>query len=325
MNSRFTELHYIDSHTGGEPTRVIHDGYPALEGATVAEKLAFLRTHHDWVRSAAVNEPRGSDAIVGAILLPASHPQVDAGVIFFNNTGYIHMCVHGTIGLAVTLAHLGRLPDTGIARLETPVGNVTATLRQDNTVTVANVPSFRCQAGVTLEVPEFGTVIGDVAWGGNWFFLVERHALAVEFPNIAALTRFCTATRQALARAGISGSDGGEIDHIEVFASPSAGIDADSQNFVLCPGGAYDRSPCGTGTSAKLACLHADGKLAPGDTWRQAGIVGSVFSGTIAVAGDTLIPHISGSAFITGAGRLLIDANDPFRHGIPGAIEAIEA
>jgi 4-hydroxyproline epimerase len=316
MTSSISELHYIDSHTGGEPTRVIHAGFPELAGTTMAEKRAALQQSHDWVRSASVNEPRGSDAVVGALLLPPSNPEMDAGVIFYNNVGYINMCVHGTIGLAVTLAHMGRLAANGTARIETPVGNVEAALTGSNFVTVENVPSYRSHADVTVDVPGYGPVTGDVAWGGNWFFLVEQHSQELLLTNVGELTRFCSAIRQALRDAEIAGTDGMEIDHIELFSPPHAGIDADSQNFVLCPGGAYDRSPCGTGTSAKLACLHARGKLAPGQTWRQASIVGSVFEGSVEVKDDTVIPKIKGSAYITGEGRLLIDSNDPFAHGI---------
>ncbi|MEZ5324989.1 MAG: proline racemase family protein [Verrucomicrobiales bacterium] len=316
MTPSITELHYIDSHTGGEPTRVVHSGFPELAGDTMAEKRVSLQSSHDWVRSASVNEPRGSDAVVGAVLLPPSDPAMDAGVIFFNNVGYINMCVHGTIGLAVTLAHMGRLAANGTARIETPVGNVEATLTDSNFVTVANVPSFRSQADVTVEVPSYGVVTGDVAWGGNWFFLVEQDSIKLCLANVGELTRFSTAIRRALAEANVTGDDGMEIDHIELFSPPASGLDADSQNFVLCPGGAYDRSPCGTGTSAKLACLHARGKLAPGQIWRQASIVGSIFEGTVETQGATVIPRIKGSAYITGEGRALIDPRDPFAHGI---------
>ena len=316
MPPAYLELCYVDSHTGGEPTRIIHFGYPELNGANMAQKRTFLSKNHDWVRSVAVNEPRGFDAIVGAILLPSAQPDVDAGVIFFNNVGYINMCVHGTIGLAATLAHMGKLHSTNRAKIETPVGTVEAVLNPDNSVTVANVPSYRARKGVSINVPGFGTVKGDIAWGGNWFFLVEHHSLDVRLENISELTRFCNAARHALADAGITGEQGMEIDHVEVFAPPVSGVKADSQNFVLCPGGAYDRSPCGTGTSAKLACLYADGKLAPGQVWRQASVVGSIFEGKVDIRGSEIVPHITGSAFITGEGRLIVDPNDPFKYGI---------
>jgi 4-hydroxyproline epimerase len=316
--SKFLQLQFVDSHTGGEPTRVIVDGYPAaLAGCSMTEARELLRSDYDWIRTASVNEPRGSDAVVGALLLPAVLPECDAGVVFFNNSGYLDMCVHGTIGLAVTMVHLDRLEPGNTLRLETPVGRVAARIGEANEVTVDNVPSYRSSEGITVRVDVYGDVVGDVAWGGNWFFLAQEHPMTVRFDRVAELTEFCWAVRHALARDGVMGEGGAEIDHVEVFAAPQRGVDADSQNFVLCPGGAYDRSPCGTGTSAELACLHAAGKLQEGEVWRQAGIVGSVFRGSIRRSDDgNLIPSITGSAHLTGEGKLLLDPADPFRNGI---------
>ncbi len=317
MAPSLKRLRVIDSHTGGEPTRVVIEGGPDWGNVTMAEGRALLQSEDDWLRTAVVLEPRGSDAVVGALLCQSSDPACDAGVIYFNNKGYINMCVHGTIGLAVTLAWLGRLDDRGEARIETPVGVVTATRHDDGRVTVANVPSYRSLKDLRLEVPGYGEVGADVAWGGNWFLLVHDHDLEVRFDNIPELTAFALAARQALERDGIRGSDGLEIDHIEIFADAPPGLEADSQNFVLCPGGAYDRSPCGTGTSAKLACLHAAGKLKEGEVWRQAGIVGSVFEGSVALDEEgRLIPSITGSAYVNGESTLILDPADPFRHGI---------
>ncbi len=297
----------IDSHTGGEPTRVVVAGGPDLGGGSVAEQLAVFRDRHDRFRSAVVNEPRGSDVVVGALLVPPTDPACAAGVIFFNNVGYLGMCGHGTIGLVVTLAHLGRLAP-GEHRIETPVGTIAARLHDDGQVSVRNVPSYRLAQGVRIDVDGHGPVTGDVAWGGNWFFLCDDHGQDVSLANVERLTDFSWRIRRALTRQGITGSGGAEIDHVELFAG--------HRNFVLCPGGAYDRSPCGTGTSAKLACLHADGKLRPGQTWRQESIVGSAFEGTIELAGDTLIPTIKGSAYVTAEATLLLDPRDPFRDGI---------
>jgi len=299
-------LSVIDSHTEGEPTRVVLDGVPDLGSGSMRERLDLLRDHHDWVRSACANEPRGFDAVVGAVLLPPVDPANDAGVLFFNNTGYLHMCGHGTMGVAETLRHLGRLRDN-TCRLETPVGIVTATLRDDGAITVENVPSYRRDRAMQIEVDGLGTLTGDVAWGGNWFFLTENVGVEVAAGNLAALTEIAARIRAALSS---------EIDHIEIFGPPSR-PDADSKNFVLCPGGAYDRSPCGTGTSAKLACLHADGKLRPGEVWRQESVIGSLFEGSFRLAGDTLVPSVTGRAHVTGETRLLLNDGDPFRHGIP--------
>jgi 4-hydroxyproline epimerase len=305
------QLEFIDSHTGGEPTRLIIGGGPALRG-TVVEQLAQLRSEHDWLRRCAVNEPRGSDVLVGALLCTPSDASCAAGVIFFNNVGYLGMCGHGTIGLIASLAHLGRIAP-GVHRVETPVGVVEATLREDGKVEVRNVPSYRHAHHVTVDVPGIGLVAGDVAWGGNWFFLVHEHGQHLSMARIDELTDYAWRVRKALADAGVTGASGAEVDHIELYGPSES---ADSKCFVLCPGRAYDRSPCGTGTSAKLACLAADGKLAPGHVWRQESIVGSVFEGRIEIVGSSVVPTIIGEAWVSAEGRLLLDERDPFRLGI---------
>jgi 4-hydroxyproline epimerase len=305
-------LDVIDSHTGGEPTRVILAGGPDLPPVGMSERLAYLRDEHDWLRAASVNEPRGSDVLVGALLCPPFDPASAAGVIFFNNVGYLGMCGHGTIGLVVTLAHLGRI-GPGLHRLETPVGVVDALLHESGAVTVRNVPSYRLAARVSISVDGLGTIQGDVAWGGNWFFLVEHHNEQLTLANVERLTDVCWRIRQALQRHGITGTNGQEIDHIELFGPSSV---ANSRNFVLCPGKAYDRSPCGTGTSAKLACLAADGKLQPGQVWRQESIVGSIFEATFERVGDQILPSITGTAHVIAETRLLLGPCDPFRLGI---------
>lgn len=307
-------IQIIDSHTGGEPTRVIVSGGPELGSGSMAERLARFRGEFDEYRSATVNEPRGSDVVVGALLCEPVNPAAAAGVIFFNNVGYLGMCGHGTIGLVVTLAHMGRI-GPGRHVLETPVGDVVAVLDAEGEVTVENIPSFRSAAAVTIKVAGEGPVTGDVAWGGNWFYLVEDHGQDIRLANVEKLTDFTWRIRQALEREGVTGDQGGEIDHIELFGPPARG-DADSKNFVLCPGKAYDRSPCGTGTSAKLACLAASGKLAEGAVWRQESIVGSVFSGWYRKQDDRIIPSIRGSAFVNAEATLLLDERDPFCMGI---------
>jgi 4-hydroxyproline epimerase len=312
-----SEIHIVDSHTAGEPTRVVVAGGPELGNGPVAERLRRFAAEHDDFRSAVVNEPRGSDVLVGALLVEPVDEACVAGVLFFNNVGYLGMCGHGTIGLVTTLAHLGRI-EAGEHRIETPVGVVRATLLDDGRVTVENVPSYRSQKGVAVEVAGFGAVTGDVAWGGNWFFLTENAPVPLTLENREALTSFAMAVKAALNVQGITGANGGEIDHVEVF-SPSTVPGNDSRNFVLCPGNAYDRSPCGTGTSAKLACLAADGKLAAGQVWRQEGILGTVFEGSYRIGTGPqtqVIPSITGSAYVTGEGRLLLQEDDPFRVGI---------
>jgi 4-hydroxyproline epimerase len=304
----------IDSHTGGEPTRVVLSGGPDLGVGPLAERLERFRSQHDDFRSAIVNEPRGSDVMVGALLCEPMDPACAAGVIFFNNVGYLGMCGHGTIGLVATLAYLGRIAP-GEHRIETPVGTVSAVLHESRDVTVNNVASYRRAGDVQVEVPGHGTVIGDVAWGGNWFYLVHDHDLKLTLDNIEALTNFAWAVRQALRAQGITGDADQEIDHIELFGPPrSAG--ADSRNFVLCPGKAYDRSPCGTGTSAKLACLYADGKLREGQIWRQESVIGSLFEGSVKVREGKVYPSIKGSAFVNAEAELVLDPRDPLCMGI---------
>jgi 4-hydroxyproline epimerase len=304
----------IDSHTGGEPTRTVMSGGPQLGDDSLAARLGRLRAEYDNFRSAVVNEPRGSDAMVGALLCPPVDSSCATGVIFFNNVGYLGMCGHGTIGVVTTLAYLN-LIRPGTHRIETPVGVVAARLDERGEVTVANVPSYRWAAGVTVEVSGHGPVTGDVAWGGNWFFLASDHGQRLALDNLETLTDFTWRIRQALTRAGITGAGGQEIDHIELFV-PSQLEGVGSRNFVLCPGKAYDRSPCGTGTSAKLACLYADGELREGQVWRQESIVGSIIEGTVEIVNDEIHPSIKGSAFITAEADLIMDERDPFCLGI---------
>jgi len=304
----------IDSHTGGEPTRVIVSGGPELGNDSLANRLERFKNEHDDFRRAIVNEPRGSEAVIGALLCAPVDQSCVTGIIFFDRAGYLGMCGHGTIGVIATLAHLNRI-GPGLHRIETPVGVVVAQLDENKTVEVANVPSYRHAAGVTIEVPGVGRVKGDVAWGGNWFFLVNEHRQELEFDNIDRLLDFTLRVRDALVRAGIKGPDGHEIDHVELFG-PSRLPGVNSKNFVLCPSKTYDRSPCGTGTSAKLACLFADGKLKEGDVWKQESIVGSVFEGSIKVVDNMVHPRIKGKAFITAEADLILDARDPFAMGI---------
>lgn len=302
----------VDSHTGGEPTRVVTAGFPDLGRGTMAERLELFRRNHDRLRSAIVCEPRGYDAIVGALMCEPVDPTAAAGVIFFNNVGYLGMCGHGTIGLVKTLEHMGRV-SAGTHKIETPVGTVEATLHADGMVTITNVSSYRFAKDVTVDVDGYGSVTGDIAYGGNWFFLIGDHNFELELKHLKELTAFSAAVRDALKKNNITGESGAEIDHIELFSSTP---NADSRNFVLCPGIEYDRSPCGTGTSAKLACLYADKKLDIGETWRQESIIGSVFEGSVNVVDGHIIPSIRGSAFVTAEIELILNESDPFCHGI---------
>jgi 4-hydroxyproline epimerase len=308
------KISIVDSHTGGEPTRVVINGGPDLGVGSMAERAKRFAAEFDRYRSAIVNEPRGADYLVGALLCEPVNPAAACGVIFFNNVGMLGMCGHGTIGMIETLKHLGRI-QTGAHILETPVGDVTATLHTGGQVSVANVVSRRTQTDVTLDVPGVGQVTGDVAWGGNWFFLVHQHAEILLNNNIERLLDVTKKIQAALVAKKVIGDDGAWIDHIELFGPP-VNTQNHSRNFVLCPGGAYDRSPCGTGTSAKLACLAADGKLKPGQVWRQESILGSVFEGVYEPCEGGIRPTITGTAHITAEATLLVSDTDPFAWGI---------
>lgn len=306
-------IRVVDSHTEGEPTRVVVEGWRQPAGATMAQRRDALAAHADHLRSAVVCEPRGHDAMVGALLTPPVTPDAAAGVIFFNNVGYLGMCGHGTIGVVRTLEHLGRI-STGRVSLDTPVGPVSAVLEGDGAVTIRNVPSYCHAIDVAVDVPGIGKVVGDVAYGGNWFFITHLDAVPVTLRRADELTRLTRAIMDALHAQGITGAGGAAIDHVELSAPPGR-PDADSRNFVLCPGGAYDRSPCGTGTSARMAALHARGTLAVGAKWRQESITGSLFTGWLEQQDGKLIPCIRGTAHITGESMLFFDPADPFRAG----------
>ena len=304
----------IDSHTAGEPTRCVLSGGPDLGSGPLASRMDRLRREHDGLRRAILCEPRGSDVVVGAWLLEPDAPGCAAAVIFFNNAGYLGMCGHGMIGVAATLEYLGRI-EPGLHSIQTPVGVVGVQLHSAHCATIDNVPSYRHIAGAVVNVPGYGTFTGDVAWGGNWFFLVGGHPFRLSLENVEELTALSWAVRKALAAAGVTGADGAEIDHIELFGPPHNPSNH-GRNFVLCPGKAYDRSPCGTGTSAKMACLVADGKLAEGEIWRQEGILGTVFEGRVRIENGLVYPSITGSAYVTAEAQLLFDPADPFRCGI---------
>lgn len=305
----------IDTHTGGEPTRVVISGLPDLGNGPITEKRQVFAEQFDEFRSAVVNEPRGSDVMVGALLLPPENEGSIASVIFFNNVGVLNMCGHGTIGVAIALQYLKRI-SLGKHQIDTPVGAVPFELFSSNRVTIQNVPSYRFREDVEVNVPGVGPIKGDIAWGGNWFFLVNDHGQALELSRVEQLTDFSWKIRQALATNDITGEDGAEIDHVELFGPP-ANPENHSRNFVLCPGKAYDRSPCGTGTSAKLACLYAAGKLAPGEPFRQESILGSLFEGSVAMNDrGELIPSVTGTAYVNAESTLIVDPNDPFRTGI---------
>ena len=311
-----TRIRVIDTHTGGEPTRVVVASPIDLGRGSMSERRELFSTKFDDYRKAIVCEPRGSDVMVGALLVPPENPASMAGVIFFNNVGCLGMCGHGTIGVAIALQYMERVT-TGIHQIDTPVGPVQFELLGDNRVRIQNVPSYRYKAAVPVKLKSGKTIHGDIAWGGNWFFICQDHGLPVEMRGLAELQRMTAEIRETLEASGIRGEDGGEIDHIELIGPPSSVVRADARNYVMCPGAAYDRSPCGTGTSAKVACLAADGKLEAGQTHRQESIVGSLFEATYTLAENgRILPSITGAAYVNGEADLILDANDPFCMGI---------
>lgn len=307
----------IDSHTGGEPTRLILSGWPLPPGPDMPGRLAYMREHQDAFRRAVIGEPRGHDAIVGALLTPAVLPDSAAGVVFFNDVGYLGMCGHALIGTVATLKFLGRI-ESGKVRLDTPAGTVSAEMDAVGMVTLENVPSHLYRDRVSLDVPGLGMVTGDVAYGGNWFFLADSIQLELSLANLEVLMSSAKKIRRALEAASITGPGGEKIDHVEFYGKPSDPR-AHSRNFVLCPGNAYDRAPCGTGTSAKMAALHKHGKLAIGETWIQESITGSLYEGRLLQRDGKLIPIIRSDAHVVSRATLFFDSADPFRWGIPGA------
>ncbi len=312
-----SRIRVIDTHTGGEPTRVVVASPIDVGRGSMSERRDLFAAKFDDYRQAIVCEPRGSDVMVGALLLPPENPASMAGVIFFNNVGCLGMCGHGTIGVAIALQHMERVT-TGIHQIDTPVGAVQFELLGDNRVRIQNVPSYRFRAAVPVKLASGQTVHGDIAWGGNWFFICHDHGLPVEMRGIADLQQLTSELREALETNAIRGKDGGEIDHIELIGPPSSIVRADARNYVMCPGAAYDRSPCGTGTSAKVACLAADGKLDPGQIHRQESIVGTLFEATYTLADDgRILPYITGAAYVNGEAELILNPNDPFCMGIP--------
>ncbi len=304
-------LEVIDSHTEGEPTRVVIAPPMKLEADTAAERRDELARCHDEWRRALILEPRGHEAIVGAYLLPPVSEHATAQVVFFNNKGYLGMCGHGAMGVLRTLRHLGRI-GPGRHRIETPVGDIQAEVLSDETIAIENVTSFRCEKGLTVQTRDHGPCTGDIAWGGNWFFLVERPKEELRLSRLTDLLALCRDIQDSLEQAGAYGEDGAVIDHIELYAPMAPRV---TRNFVLCPGGAWDRSPCGTGTSAKLACLAADGVLAPGEIWTQQSLTGGLFRGTFEFDGGGVKPTILGRAWVTAESTLLFDAEDPLREG----------
>lgn len=327
-------LQAVDSHTAGEPTRIVTGGLPPVAGATMAERRAALQRDHDELRRALVLEPRGHDAIVLALLQPPCAPGAHLGVVFANDVGYLGMCGHGAIGVATVAVATGMVPAVEPVTevvLDTPAGVVPCRVAvvggRPRSVTITNVPSFLFRQRVVVPVHGFGKVAADVAWGGNWFAFVEADqlGLVVERSHVPVLLQAAVAIREALVREGVRGRHPEHaaeaiIDHVKLFA-PLDGAEPGARALTLCPGAAWDRSPCGTGTSAKLAVLHAKGELEPGRWFRSESVLGTAFRArivrTATVGGlPAVVPEIEGSAWITGFPTFVLDPDDPCRFGI---------
>lgn len=311
-------MRVIDSHTQGEPTRVVLEGGPSLKSHTLKEQAIELSENHKDFLNATLTEPRGFEAMVGALLVPANDSRCETGVIYYTPAGALNMCGHATIGLVITLAHMGRI-NIGTHYIETPIGVVKALLKEDNEVSIQNVESYRYKKDVSIKVDELGIVKGDIAWGGNWFYLTKEIPCELNYDNTPQLLKALNAIKNAISKQGIFGKDGAQIDHFEFNG---AGSDkADGRNFVLCPNGTYDRSPCGTGTSAKVACLAADGDLQENEVWIQESVIGSCYHASFQnVSGGGVIPTITGKAYVTGETTLIQNAKDPYANGIVSSL-----
>jgi len=332
----------IDSHTAGEPTRILTGGLPAVQGATMAHKREQLFLHHDHLRRALVHEPRGHDAIVLAYLLPPCDPEAHLGVVFANDAGYLGTCGHGSIGVAMVAVATGMVPAVApesTVVLDTPAGLVRCAVKVTDgrpvSVRITNVPSFLWRRDVPFALPDGRKGTADVAYGGNWFAFVDARSmgLSVDPSRLGQLMSTAMAIREALRTAGVRGTNphtGHEedVDHVKLYASLVGTGTPGSRAITLCPGSAYDRSPCGTGTSAKLAVLHARGELGVGTPFCSDSVLGTRFMARIAstttVCGiPAIVPEVEGAAFVTGFQTFVLDPADPLVHGFttgPGSV-----
>ncbi|GHJ93984.1 proline racemase [Streptomyces sp. NE5-10] len=324
--------HAVDSHTEGMPTRVITGGAGVIPGATMAEKRLHFIEHRDSLRTLLMYEPRGHAAMSGAILQPATRPDADYGVLFIEVSGLLPMCGHGTIGVATVLVETGMVPVTEpvtTVRLDTPAGLVSVDVRVEDgaarSVTLTNVPAFSVGLDLKAEVPGFGTVTYDLAYGGNFYAFVELDALGLPFDR---------AHKQELISAGLAIMDAinagddrpvhpedpavAGVKHV-YLAAPGSDATRSRHAMAIHPGW-FDRSPCGTGTSARMAQLHARGQLALDTDFVNESFIGTEFTGRL-VAETTVggrpavVPTVTGRAWITGTAQYFLDPTDPFPAG----------
>ena len=324
-------FHIIDGHTCGNPVRLVAGGGPLLTGATMMERRAHFLAEFDWIRTGLMFEPRGHDMMSGSILYPPTRPDCDTGILFIETSGCLPMCGHGTIGTVTMAIEHGLVnPKTpGVLRLDTPAGLVVAEYRQEGQyveeVRITNVPAYLHAEALAVDCPGLGEITVDVAYGGNFYGIVEPQANYRDMADFSAgeLIGMSPVLRQRLNERysfvhpdnpGISG-----LSHILWTGAP-LDPEADARNAVFYGDKAIDRSPCGTGTSARMAQLHAKGRLKAGDGFVHESIIGSLFKGRVEkevpVAGRTgIIPSIGGWARTTGYNTIFIDDRDPYAHG----------
>ncbi len=332
----------IDSHTMGEATRIVYDGFPEPEGATMMEKKDYVIKHYDNYRKALMFEPRGHRDMFGALLTEPVHKEADCGVIFMDTGGYLNMCGHGSIGTASMLVETGMVPVTEPYTdvvLDAPSGLIRTRVKVKNKkaeeVSIRNVPAFLYKENLQAEVPGYGVITYDISFGGSFFVLVDavKAGVEIEMKNIETLTELGMALlKKVNAEVEIKHPylDITTADLVE-FYSPTEREDADMKNCVIFGMAQADRSPCGTGTSAKMAALYARGELPIGQKFVYESITGSLFTGEVIKEVDVngqkgIIPQITGSAYITGMNEWILDQEDPLEYGFLLGItkEAVE-
>ncbi|MCX7884843.1 MAG: proline racemase [Caloramator sp.] len=325
-------INAVDSHTMGEPTRIVIGGVPVIPGKTMPEKKAYLEKNLDHIRTAIMHEPRGHKDMFGSIITQPTKEEADLGIIFMDGGGYLNMCGHGSIGALTVAVELGMVPVkepyTDVV-LEAPAGLVKGKVKVEDgkakEVSIVNVPSFLYKQDVEVDVPEVGKLTIDISFGGSFFALVKSSDIAIDI---------CTSNAQKLCDVGMkilkAVNEQVKVQHpvlehiksvdlVEIYG-PAKNPKATLQNVVVFGQGQVDRSPCGTGTSAKLATLYAKGQLKINEEFIYESITGTMFKGRVleeTKVGDykAIIPEITGSAYITGFNQFIIDPEDPLKYG----------
>lgn len=321
----------IDTHTGGNPTRTLISGLPKLVGETMSEKMLHMKKEFDWIRKLLMNEPRGHDVMSGALLTDPCHPEADIGVIYIETGGYLPMCGHDTIGVCTALVESGLIPiqePVTYLKLDTPAGLVEVEISLENgkakEVSFCNIPAFLLKS-VSVDVEGIGRVDADIAYGGNFYAIIDAESVGLDLipenaSNIiekAINIRNTINVKTEIVHPQYSFIRG--LTHVEFFTEPTH-EKADVKNTVVVPPGGIDRSPCGTGTSAKLAVLYANQEISIGEEFVHESIVGSLFRGCVletTYVGDVaaVVTKITGSAWLMGMHRFFYHEEDPLKEG----------